>query len=147
MNRSRFDPFADLGVRDRLTRFLEEAGTPADAGRSPQSRVWQPPVDIIENQDQVSVVIDLPGVQRDSIDVQMTGENLTVRGERAPEEKERGHYVYGERPHGSFQRSFTIGVPVEADNVQAAYKDGVLRITLPKADQVKPRRVEIQTGE
>src|SRR6185436_7584097 len=109
MNVGRIDPFGDITtMRDRLNRMFEEqqqAGEGAP-GRSVQSRVWRPLVDVFEDADTVQVYLDLPGLDRDSIDVQLTGESLTVRGERRQEKREGGHYVHVERPEGSFQRSF-----------------------------------------
>jgi HSP20 family protein len=148
MNVGRIDPFGDLStVRDRLNRLFEEQQAvepPGPGGRPVQSRVWRPLVDVFEDQDTVQVYLDLPGLDRSSIDVQLTGDSLTVRGERRQEKREGGHYVHVERPEGSFQRSFTLGIPVDFEKVQANYRDGVLQITLPKAETVKPRRVEVK---
>jgi HSP20 family protein len=147
MNMGRIDPFADAAaMRDRLSRFFDEQGTAEAAGRGPASRVWRPLVNVYEDVDTVEVSLDLPGLQRDSIDVQLTGDSLTVRGERTQEKREGGHYVHVERPEGSFQRSFTLGIPVDFEKVQASYRDGVLTISLPKAEAVKPRKVQI-SGE
>ena len=121
------------------TRVLFAGGT-----RSPGGNDVTDTVDIYESADEVEVYLDLPGLDRESIDVQLTGENLVVHGERHPMKREGGHFVHVERPEGAFQRSFTLGVPVDADKVQAAYRDGVLTITLPKAETVKPRKVEIK---
>ena len=148
MNINRLDPFSDISaVRDRINRLLEEAQAPAAEARHATSRVWRPLVDIYETADDVEVFLDLPGLDRDSIDVQLTGENLVVHGERLPLKREGGHYVHVERPEGAFQRSFTLGVPVDPDKVQASYRDGVLTITLPKAEAVKPRKVQVKAEE
>src|SRR5439155_5224586 len=145
MNIHRLDPFSDVSaVRNQIIRLLEEAQAPPVEGRAPSSRVWRPPVDIYEDANEVQVYVDLPGLRRDAIDIQLTGENLTVHGERRQEKREGGHFVHVERAEGAFQRSFTLGVPVNADHVQASYGDGVLVITLPKAETVKPRKVEIK---
>src|SRR5439155_1905544 len=145
MNINRLDPFSDVSaVRDRINRLLEEAQAPPVEGRAPGSRGWRPPVDIYEDADEVQVYVDLPGLREESIDIQLTGENLTVHGERRQEKREGGHFVHVERAEGAFQRSFTLGVPVNADNVRASYRDGVLVITLPKAETVKPRKVQIE---
>jgi len=148
MNINRLDPFSDISaVRDRINRLLEEAQTPGNEGRTPGSRVWRPLVDIFESPDEVEVYLDLPGLDRESIDVQLTGENLVVHGERQHVKREGGHYVHVERPEGAFQRSFTLGVPVDPEKVQASYRDGVLTVTLPKAETVKPRKVQIKAEE
>src|SRR6266542_2400137 len=106
MNRHRFDPFGDLSAfRDNLGRLLEEQS----AATRGQSRVWQPPMDIIETQEEWRIRLDLPGLAKDSIDIQMTGEQLTVRGVRQEESRESGHLVHSERPVGAFVRTVTLG--------------------------------------
>src|SRR5437868_2281881 len=94
MNINRLDPFSDISaVRDRINRLLEEAQLPGAEGKAQGgSRVFRPAVDIFETADEVEVYLDLPGLDRESIDVQLTGENLTVHGERQPLKREGGHY-------------------------------------------------------
>ena len=106
--------------------------------------MWGPLVDISESENEVTVWMDVPGVDKQSIDVQLTGETLSVRGERRFERREGQNLLHVERPYGQFLRSFTIGVPIQTDQVQASYRDGVLMITLPKAEVVKPRKIQIQ---
>ena len=145
MNINRLDPYADVSaVQDRLNRLLEEAQAPPREGRTPNPRIWRPPVDIYEAADEVRIYLDLPGLQRESINIHLTGENLTVHGERRQEKREGSLAVHVERAEGAFHRSFTLGIPLQADNVQASYRDGVLVITLPKAETVKPRKVEVE---
>lgn len=139
-------PFAPLGnlatLSTRLSRLRDEMASPAE-GREPAARVWRPATDVWEDERHVTVVIDLPGVTRESIDVQFRGDTLTVRGERAFDRQEAATYLHLGRPHGEFRRSFTLNVPVEADNVSASFKDGVLTVTLPKADVVRPRKIAV----
>jgi HSP20 family protein len=146
MNVIRFNPFAEVTtVRDQINRLFDEIATPRAESREAGPRVWAPLVDIQETENEVSVVMDVPGVSQSTIDVQLTGETLVVRGERKFERQEGRNFAHVERPYGTFQRSFTIGVPVQSDQVTATYRDGVLTITLPKAEAVKPRKVQIQT--
>ena len=138
-----FDPFADLtrlrGQIDRL--FDESAGT-----RKPQEsgRVWRPAVDVFEDADALILKLDLPAINRDSLDVQITGEELTITGERKWEQPEKGGCVHSERPYGQFHRSFRISFPVQRDAVEADYRDGVLTVRLPKAETVKPRKISVK---
>src|SRR5437763_1596081 len=146
MNLIRFNPFAEVtSLRDQINRLFDEASMPRGEGRegTGATRVWGPLVDIYETEDEVLVRMAVPGVDKDRIDVQLTGETLAVRGERLFERREGENAIHLERPHGQFIRSFTIGVPVQTDRVQASYRDGVLTITLPKADEIKPRKVQI----
>jgi len=149
MNLIRFNPFAEVtSLRDQVNRLFDEASMPRGEARGEAAgggRVWGPLVDISETEDDVTVRMDVPGVDKESIDVQLTGETLAVRGERSFERHEGENVIHVERPYGQFVRSFTIGVPVQTDKVQASYRDGVLSITLPKAEQVKPRKVQIQS--
>lgn len=150
MNLIRFNPFAEVtSLRDQINRLFDEASVPRGEarGESGGGRVWGPLVDILETENDVTVRMDVPGVDKESIDVQLTGETLAVRGERSFERGEGENVIHVERPYGQFVRSFTIGVPVQTDRVQANYRDGVLSITLPKAEQVKPRKVQIQSDD
>lgn len=147
MNLIRFNPYAEVtSLQDRINRLFEDLATPRGEGRDGAPRLWGPAVDIAENANEVTVTMDIPGVDQGAIDVQLTGDSLTVRGEREVARPEGQNYVHLERPHGAFQRSFTIGVAVQPDRVTASYRDGVLTITLPKAETVKPRKVQIQAA-
>jgi len=149
MNVIRFNPFADVTtLRDQVNRLFDEVAAPRPGTREGNgSRVWAPLVNVVETADAVVVTLDVPGVERDGIDVQLTADTLTIQGERKSERKEGESYVHLERPYGTFRRSFNIGVPVQADRVTATYRDGVLTVTLPKAETLKPRKVQIQTSD
>jgi HSP20 family protein len=147
MNTIRFNPFAEVtSLRDQINRLFDDAAQPR--GDSPQqstARLWAPPVDVMENENELTLRLDLPGIELEAIDVQLTGETLTIRGERRIDRREGEAYLHMERPHGTFQRSFNLSVPVQSDSVHAEYKDGVLTIRLPKQEAVKPRKIQIQT--
>lgn len=144
----RWDPFADMvTLRDQINRVFDESMR-QDAGRreSAPARAWAPAVDVLEDADSIVIKADLPGLKQDDIHIDLTGDTLTLKGERRfEEEQKRENYLRIERTYGSFQRSFQLGVPVDSDKVKAAYQDGTLTITLPKAEAIKPRRVEIST--
>jgi len=149
MNVIRFHPFPEFtNLRDQINRLIDDAAQPhADGGSAPGGRLWAPPVDVVENENELTLRLDLPGVNLQEIDIQLTGETLTLRGERRFERREGEGYVHLERPYGTFQRSFNLSVPVQADRVRADYKDGVLTVTLPKEEAVKPRKIQIQTAQ
>jgi HSP20 family protein len=135
---------------DFLTAFVRPddlAHAMRNAGQPPQhvsTRVWSPPVDVYEDQDAIVIKVDLPGMKQEDIDIEMNNDNLTIKGERKFEdEARRDKYVRVERQYGLFQRSFTIGVAIEADKVKATYRDGMLELTLPKAEAVKPKKVQV----
>ena len=111
------------------------------------TRVWSPTVDVYEDGDAIVIKADLPGVNESDIDIEMTGDTLTIRGERKFEdESNRDKYIRVERQFGAFQRSFTIGIPVEADKVRANYRNGILELTVPKAEVTKPKKVLVTAG-
>lgn len=137
---SRWDPFRDMAaLQDRINRIFSES-----SGRGETERTWAPVVDIMETESDLIVQAELPGMLMSDIEVEVTGESLVIRGERKVDDAAREEYIRVERPHGAFQRSFTIGVPVQPDKVKATYRDGVLEVTVPKAEEVKPKKIEIK---
>ncbi|MCE5315495.1 MAG: Hsp20/alpha crystallin family protein [Armatimonadota bacterium] len=138
---SRWDPFRDMSVlQDRINRIFNESSGRAE---NASSRAWSPVVDIIETQSDLVVRAELPGMNRDDIDIEVTGESLTIKGERVFDEASKDDYIRVERPYGPFQRSFSIGVPVQSDKVKASYRDGILEVTIPKAEEVKPKKIKV----
>jgi len=108
---------------------------------------FTPAVDIEESADAFVLRFDLPGISPKDVKVSLMGDTLTVRGERKSERNEKnGNYRRIERASGSFERVFTLDSPVRADQIKAQYKDGVLEITVPKAEEAKLREIEVQVG-
>jgi HSP20 family protein len=108
---------------------------------------FAPAVDIEETADEFVFKMDLPGVSQKDVKVNLMGDTLTIRGERKQEiEHKNGGKHRTERIYGSFERSFELGTPVRGDKVNAQYKDGVLVVHVPKAEEAKPREVEIQVA-
>jgi HSP20 family protein len=143
---SLLDPFADLTrLRQQIDRLMQDEGRQARPQASESVRVWRPAADLFEDQDALTLLVDLPGAVRDSLDVQLTGDELVVRGERKWHTPEGSACVHQERPHGQFQRVFRIGVPLQHDAVEAGFRDGVLTVRLPKAETVKPRKVAVKS--
>ncbi len=111
------------------------------------SRVWSPAVDVFEDGNVIVVRADLPGVSQEDIDIELIGDTLTIRGERRfDDESRRDGYIRIERQYGRFQRSFTIGIPIEPDQVKASYRNGMLELTVPKAEVSRPKKVVV-SGE
>ena len=110
------------------------------------ARLWAPVVDVSETKDAIVLEAELPGIKKDEIDIQLNGDTLVLRGERKFEQTQRGEQFHRiERQYGAWQRSFQIEVPIDAQNVAANYENGVLTVTLPKAEAVKPRQIQIST--
>lgn len=116
------------------------------SGDEGSSRLWAPMVDVLENQDEILLEAELPGMKKDEIDIELNGDTLVLRGERKFEQTQRGEQFHRiERQYGAWQRTFQIEVPIDAQKVSANYEQGVLTVRLPKAESLKPRQISIQT--
>jgi len=118
-------------------------------GETPFSRrfaeEWLPSVDISETEDKLLIKAELPGLEAKDVSVSISGDILTIKGEKKKEEEEKDeHHHYVERYSGSFQRSFRLPVNVQADKVDAAFEKGVLKVTLPKVEEAKKKEIEIK---
>lgn len=112
-----------------------------------RAAVFAPAVDVEETPDEFVVRADLPGVSQKDVKVNLLGETLTVRGERKQQQEGKDrNYHRVERSHGVFERSFTFRAPVRNEGVRAQYRDGVLEIHVPKAEEARVREVEIQVA-
>ena len=108
---------------------------------------WNPSVDIFETDNDVVVKAELPGMDPKSIDVRLENNVLMLKGERHFEkETKEENYHRVEREYGSFSRSFSLPMPVKEDKITAEYKDGILRIVLPKKEEVKPKSIRIEAA-
>jgi len=140
----RFDPFRDItSFRDDINRLFSRS-----FGEASGTQTWAPAVDVFDTKDAVIVKAELPGLTADDVDVEIDDNVLTVSGERTFADKvEDGHYYRLERSYGKFSRSLTLPQGIKADEVSANFANGVLEIRVPKADEVKPRKVAIGAGE
>jgi HSP20 family protein len=141
----RYDPFRDLRtLQDEVNRLFSTNLTRAFGDEGIARGAWNPSVDIYENKDQIVLEAELPGMNREDFDLSVENNVITLRGERRFEKKDDGdNYHRVERSYGSFTRSFTLPQTVSAEGAQAEYRNGVLRVTLPKREEVKARRIEI----
>lgn len=141
---NRWDPFRELSVlQDRINKmFSEQMGR---EGERTSSRTWAPVVDIVESENDLIVRAEIPGMNRDDIDIEVTADSLTIRGERKFDDENKERYIRVERPYGPFERAFSIGVPVQPDKVRATYQNGILEVVVPKAEEVKPKKISIST--
>jgi HSP20 family protein len=142
----RFRPFGSLDregtdIQLEVNRLFDSffgRGAPTPAGE----RVWAPPVDVYETQDEMVVNAELPGLSEKDIHLSITGDLLTLRGERRWEEQGKPQeYLRTERWYGKFERTLPLAFPVQAEQVKASYRDGVLVVTLPKAVAMITMRV------
>lgn len=145
----RWRPMRDLlSIQEEVNRLFDEF-----FGRFP-SRLdifetgWSPSVDIRETKDDIIVEAELPGIKQDDVSVSITDNVLTIKGEKKQEkEVKEEQYHRIERSYGAFQRSFTLPTVVQADKAKATFKDGVLKVVIPKAEEAKPKEIKIEVGE
>lgn len=146
MSVTRYDPFRDLrNLQEEVNRlFTGNAGRTFDDEGIARG-AWSPSVDIYENKDQIVLEAELPGMNREDFDLTVENNVITLRGERRFEKKEdTDNYHRVERAYGSFTRSFTLPNTVTGDGASADYRNGVLRVTLPKREETKARRIEVK---
>ncbi len=143
--------FGLTGLREEFNR-LYDSFLRGDLGLEP-FREWGKfslALDVAEDDDAVVIKADVPGLDAKDIDISVTGQTLTIKGEKASETEtsdEGKSYHRSERRYGAFSRTVTLPGNVDAENIQAECKKGVLKITLPKLESEKPRRIEIKTEE
>ena len=141
-----WDPFREMA---RLQGDLNNlfSGRYRRRGFWPQLRDF-PLINVVSGADEVTVSIELPGMNSDNVDLSITGDTLTIRGERKPEaDVDDGQYHRRERVTGAFVRTVTLPERVSADQAGARYRDGILTVTIPKSPDAKPRRIAVKTGE
>jgi len=141
----RWDPFRDLGLlQDRMNRLFDDAGRGWRSDEPAATTTWSPSVDIFETEGEIVVKAELPGMDRKDIALHLENNVLTLRGERKFEkETKEENYHRIERSYGNFSRSFSIPATVDEEKIRADYKDGVLKIALPKKEQAKPKQIKI----
>jgi HSP20 family protein len=128
-------------MRAEMDRVFESTVGSFPRSPAPLSR-WNPAVDVYQNKDQFTVVVELPGLKKEEIEISLHDDTLTISGERNREESS-GEEFLTERSYGKFQRSLTLPTAVVAEKVNASYKDGLLQVVLPKAEEAKPKQIEV----
>ncbi|MDQ3808891.1 MAG: Hsp20/alpha crystallin family protein, partial [Chloroflexota bacterium] len=133
-----------FGLRRDIDRLFEDAF--GGGGRGP---TWAPAVDVHEDNQQISLNVELPGIKPENVDISVENGVLTVRGEKREERKEgeEGRYHLVERSYGSFLRSFVLPQGVNEEQIAADFDNGLLRIRIPKAALPQPRRIQIAGGQ
>jgi HSP20 family protein len=141
----KWEPFRDLmAMQDRMTRLIDETLSRIWKEDMAQG-VWSPPVDILERGDEVVLKVDLPGVSQNEIDIRVEEGTLTIQGERKfVKESSEENYVQIERPYGTFRRTFSIPRTIDQESIKASYKDGVLRIILPRKQEIQPKQIVVE---
>jgi len=132
-------------LQDRMNRLFDDAGRGWHADEPSATTSWSPAVDIYETENEIMVQAELPGVDRKDIGLNLENNVLTLKGERRFEkETKQENYHRIERSYGAFSRSFSIPAIVDEEKIRADYKDGILKIALPKKEQVRPKQIRIE---
>jgi HSP20 family protein len=146
----RWDPIGDLvGLQDRMNRLFEEASERRSRAGVDESEQeieradWYPAADVYENETEFTIALDLPGIDRSALEIDLNDDRLTIRGVRVIEEENQRR---AECPRGRFLRRFGVPSMVDQKGIAAEYRDGVLRVRLPRRTEQKSRRVEIKVG-
>jgi HSP20 family protein len=142
---TRWDPFRELLTLqerlDKMYRDIERSRKEDDF----VSSQWTPPVDIYEAGDNFVIKLEIPEVDKESVDIKINDDELTIKGERKLEEGiDQDSYHRMERGYGTFVRSFSLTRTIDASKIKATIKDGILRIELPKKEEVKPKQIRIE---
>ena len=142
----RWEPFRELvSLREAMDRLFEESFVRPGGGRLAPAGMEIPAVDMYQTDDAVVVKSAIPGIKPEDIDISITGDTLTIKGEtRAEEEVNEENYIRRERRYGSFCRSLALPLPVVTEKAEAEFENGVLTLTLPKAEEVKPKAIKIK---
>lgn len=148
-NITRYDPLGEMvSLRSAMDRLFEDSFIFPVAGRTNgMSDGLTPAIDVHETADEIVVTAALPGVKADDVDITMTGQTLTLKGEfKADDQVTRDQYLYRERRFGSFSRTLQLPVRVQGERASASFTDGVLTLSIPKAEEVKPRQIRINAN-
>jgi HSP20 family protein len=153
MTLTRWEPFRELtGLQDRMNRLFQDAwsGSGLTTSRNEESLMsgsFVPAVDVYEDDHNVVLKMEVPGIEQKDIDIRLENNVLTVRGERKFEKEEKEeNFQRIERRYGTFIRAFTLPNTVDTENVNADYENGVLKVTLSKRAEAKPKQIKVNIG-
>ena len=147
-NLTRFDPLSEMvTLRQAMDRLFEDSFVSPLTLRAYNGEAPAPALDVHETGDEIVVTAALPGLKPEDVDITITGQTLSIRGEfKADEKVERDQYLYRERRYGSFHRQLQLPVRVQGDAAAATFENGVLTLTIPKSEEVKPRQIQVKAA-
>ncbi len=142
----KWDPFRDLlSIQDRMNRLFEQTLSRSRSEEGIAASTWTPTVDIYETPETIVLKAELPGLSREDIEIQIRDNALSLKGERRfAKDAQQENYLRIERAYGAFQRSFTLPATIQQDKIRAVFRDGVLELTLPKAEEAKSKKIAIE---
>jgi len=141
----RWDPFRDMvTLREKMNRMFEDVFAGRSEDKDLTASTWAPAVDIFETESELVMTVEVPGIDEKDIEIKIEDNTLTLKGERKFEkETKEENYHRIERSYGSFYRAFTLPNSIDPDKIQAEHENGVLKITMAKRLELKPRKVKI----
>jgi HSP20 family protein len=140
---TRWDPFREaVTLREAMDRLFEDTWVPSRHRPGESERGYRLPLDAYVTPDEIVIVANMPGVKPEDVEITLEGDTLTIKGER-PAPMENVDYVLQERPYGLFQRTLNINIPVDSGKAEAKYENGLLILTVPKAEASKPRTIQV----
>jgi HSP20 family protein len=141
----RWDPFRDMvTLREKMNRMFEDVFAGRSEDKELSASTWAPAVDIFETESELMMTVEVPGIDEKDIEIKIEDNTLTLKGERKFEkETKEENYHRIERSYGSFYRAFTLPNSIDPDKIQAEHENGVLKITMAKRQELKPRKVKI----
>jgi HSP20 family protein len=142
-----WDPFRDVAaLQDRINRLFNESfGQTRDLEEEPKACAWRPAVDIYETESEIVLRAELPGTRKEDVAVEVKDNLLTLKGERFPDpEISDDKYYRREICFGTFERSFTLRETIKPEQIKAVFKDGVLKVKIPKPDVEVPKQVSVE---
>jgi len=147
MSMIRWEPFKELmSLRQAMDRLFEESFVRPSRLLGLFSEEAMPPIDMYQTAKEVVVKAALPGVKPDEVDVAITGDTLSIKGEtKAIEEVKREDYVYQEHRYGAFSRSIKLPSDLKTDKAEATFENGILTLTIPRAEEAKPKTIKVKT--
>lgn len=147
-NLTRFDPLREMvSLRQAMDRLFDDSFVSPLSWRSYEGEAISPALDVHQTADEIVVTAALPGIKPGDVEITLTGQTLQIRGDMKADEKvERDQYLYRERRYGSFSRQLQLPVRVDGEKTKATFENGVLTLRIPKADEVKPRQIQITAG-
>jgi HSP20 family protein len=142
----RWDPFKNIAtLQDRINRLFEDAFPSKSGGEDFSSGDWKPLADIYDKGDSIMICMEIPGVKKEDVSIEVRENILTLKGSRAPDtDIKEENYYRRERNFGSFQRAFTLPPLVDPDNIRAKFKDGILEVEIPKPEESKPKQITVK---
>lgn len=143
----RWEPFSDLmSLREAMDRLFEESFVRPGSWLLAPFGGGELAIDMYETDNEIVVTAALPGVKPEDVDISITGDLLTIKGETKAETKvEKANYLRQERRYGAFSRTVSLPVPIQADKAEAKFKDGILTLSIPKAEEAKPKVIKVKT--